>query len=242
MDAVGSRREARWFSARRLRRLLTNTLIFVGVALLVWTFVVWRWNDPVTSLYTRYEQHKLVAVHEQIVRSYRPKRVIQTSSPAAEAAAISSYARKLRAGAAPGAPIGKIVVPRLGLSMLLVNGTDHDSLRRGPGRDERSFMPGQGELIYIAGHRTTYLAPFANIDKLKVGDPVTLEMPYGTFVYKITGHEIVDAHDLTVLQSHHREVLALQACHPRFFATQRYIAWARPVKVILPGGKSYTPR
>ena len=74
-----------------------------------------------------------------------------------------------------------------------------------------------------------------------MGDRVTLEMPYGTFVYAITGHEIVDAHDLAVLDSHHREVVALQACHPRFFATHRFIAWARPVRVILPSGKTYTP-
>ena len=102
-------------------------------------------------------------------------------------------------------------------------------------------MPGQGELVYIAGHRTTYLAPFANIDKLKVGDRVTLEMPYGTFVYAITGHEIVDAHDLAVLDSHHREVVALQACHPRFFATHRFIAWAKSVLVTLTDGSSYKP-
>jgi sortase A len=236
MDATDSTREAgssggaTWSAGRRrwLRRLIYRIPLFVGLALLVWTFVVWRWNDPFTSLYTRYEQHKLEAVHDEIVRTYRPTR-IRTSSPAAEAEAVSRYARRLRAGAARGAPIGRIVVPRLGLSMLLVNGTDRDSLRRGPGRDERTFMPGQGELVYIAGHRTTYLAPFANIDKLKAGDRVTLEMPYGSFVYVITGHEIVDAHNLSVLRSHHREVVALQACHPRFFATQRYIAWARPV-------------
>ena len=52
----------------------------------------------------------------------------------------------------------------MGLNMILVNGTDHDTLKKGPGRDLRTFMPGENRLVYIAGHRTTYLAPFSHID------------------------------------------------------------------------------
>ena len=72
-------------------------------------------------------------------------------------------------------------MPRLGLNMVFVNGTDTATLKKGPGRDPRTYMPGEGELIYIAGHRTTYLAPFARIDTLRPGDRVTLRVPYGTF-------------------------------------------------------------
>lgn len=125
--------------------------------------------------------------------------------------------------------------------MLFVNGTGHEDLKKGPGRDERTYMPGQGQLIYIAGHRTTYGAPLAHIDRLKAGDRITLEMPYGTFSYSVTGHQIVDDQDLSVLRSRGREVVALQACHPRFFATQRYIVWAKPVTVTPPGGLPYRP-
>ena len=64
-------------------------------------------------------------------------------------------------------------------------------------------------------------------------------MPYGTFQYAITRHVIVKADDLAVLRSHGRELLALQACHPRFFATHRYIAYARLVRFSLPGGRSF---
>jgi sortase A len=76
---------------------------------------------------------------------------------------------------------------------------------------------------------------------MKVGDRVTLKMPYATIVYSVTGHVIVDAHDLSVLRTHGTEVLALQACHPRFFATHRYIVWAKPIKVTLRNGKSFAP-
>jgi sortase A len=102
-------------------------------------------------------------------------------------------------------------------------------------------MPGEGQLVYIAGHRTTYLAPFAHIERMRSGDPVTLEVPYGTFRYRVFRHEIVDANDLAVLRSHGRDVVALQACHPRFFATERYIAWARLVRVEPRGGSAFTP-
>jgi sortase A len=100
-------------------------------------------------------------------------------------------------------------------------------------------MPGEGRLVYIAGHRTTYLAPFAHIDSLRRGDRITLEMPYATFVYVVTREIVVPAKDLSVLRPGHRELLALQACHPRFFATHRYIVDAMLASVTPAGGETY---
>ena len=125
--------------------------------------------------------------------------------------------------------------------MILVNGTDHDSLKKGPGRDLRTYMPGEGQLIYIAGHRTTYLAPFAHIDSMRRGDLVTLEVPYATFVYRVFRKKIVPSDDLAVLHSQGREVVALQACHPRFFATNRYIVWGRLMRIEPRGAAAFTP-
>jgi LPXTG-site transpeptidase (sortase) family protein len=65
-------------------------------------------------------------------------------------------------------------------------------------------------------------------------------VPYGTFEYEVTGHRIVPADDLSVLKSHHREQLILQACHPRFFATHRYLAYAKLVKVSPRRGQPYS--
>jgi len=61
--------------------------------------------------------------------------------------------------------------------MVVVNGTDEESLKKGPGRDPRSSMPGQGQLVYIAGHRTTYLAPFSHIDAIRKSDRITAYAP-----------------------------------------------------------------
>jgi sortase A len=116
--------------------------------------------------------------------------------------------------------------------MIFLDGTDESSLEKGPGRDLQTYMPGENRLVYIAGHRTTFLAPFSEINELRAGDKITLELPYATFVYRVTHHIIVLADDEAVLRSGHSELLALQACHPRFFATHRYIVYAKPVEVI----------
>ena len=97
-------------------------------------------------------------------------------------------------------------------------------------------MPGERELVYIAGHRTTYGAPFSDIDKLGNGDSISVELPYGSVEYEVTDHRVVDDNDLSVLTSHGREELVLQACHPRFFASQRYLVYARPIAVEQPRG------
>ena len=230
---------------RRAVRFAGTALTGVGVLLLVWAFVTWQWGDPVTSLYTRWEQRKLESRYEKVARSFTPAatptRSTGRATPAQSAkekararARIRANARVFRKAVDAGQPIGRIKVPRLGLNMLVVAGTDHDSLKKGPGWDERTFMPGQGELTYIAGHRTTYGAPFAHIDRLDEGDVVELDLPYGSFRYRVTRSVIVPANDLARLESSGREVLALQACHPRFSASQRYIVYAKPVRVTEP--------
>jgi sortase A len=226
---------------RRFRRTFGSALIVLGVLVLAWTVVVWRWNDPFTSVYTRWQQHKLADEYTALTARYHGHRVSPRASTVAAASVIRADARRFRVHATQGDAIGRIVVPRLDLDMVLVNGTDTATLRTGPGRDPRTYMPGEGELVYIAGHRTTYLAPFARIDELRPGDPVTLQVPYGTFEYTVTGHRIVESDDLSVLRSHHRDVVALQACHPRFFATHRYIVWAKLVRVTPRDGTAYVP-
>jgi sortase A len=223
----------------RLVRIFGSALIVAGVLVLAWTLVVWRWNDPITSIYTRWQQHELTDEYVSLDARYHGHRVPQRASLAVAERMIATDARRFRRSAAQGAAIGRIVVPRLDLSMVLVNGTDTASLKKGPGRDARTSMPGQGELVYIAGHRTTYLAPFARIDQMQPGDAITLRMPYGTFEYRVTGHQIVGSHALWVLKTHHRDVVALQACHPRFFATHRYIVWAKLARVTPRDGRPY---
>ena len=237
---IALRRESGSGSVRRAFRILGTVLIAAGVLALAWTLTVWLWQDPVTALYTRYEQHTLSkALTREFADTRNLPRASRKSSIAAERRAVAAAAGRYRRSARTGQAIGRIEVRRLGLRMVVVNGTDEASLRKGPGRDGRTFMPGQGELVYIAGHRTTYLAPFSHIERLRAGDRITLEMPYATFVYAVTGHRIVAADDVSVLRSRGREQLELQACHPRFFATHRYIADARLIRVDPRSGRPF---
>jgi sortase A len=222
---------------RRATRILGTVLVVAGALTLVWALVVWRWQDPFTALYTKWRQHQLTAQYDKRVREFRAP--IVHSSLAAERRSIAREAYRYRLSSTTGEAIGRIRVPRMGVNMILVNGTDHETLKKGPGRDQRTFMPGENRLIYIAGHRTTYLAPFSHIDSLRPGDRVTIEVPYGTFIYSVTHHRIVKSTDLSVLRSPRYEVVELQACHPRFFATHRYIAYARLIRVEPRGATPY---
>jgi sortase A len=223
---------------RRVARITGTLMMVAGVLTLAWAVVVWRWEDPFTALYTHWQQGKLSATLNHEFATYHPARVDRTDL-AAERRAVSTDARTYRRTAKTGQAIGRIVIGRIGLKMVLVNGTDHETLKKGPGRDARSYMPGQDRLVYIAGHRTTYLAPFSHIDAIRDGDFIRLEMPYATFVYRAFMHRIVTANDMSVLRSPNHEVLELQACHPRFFATHRYIVYAKLVSVLPRGGVPY---
>jgi sortase A len=225
--------------ARRVARVTGALMMVAGVLTLGWAVLVWQWQDPFTAAYTHWKQHELTQSLDRQFAEYSPVPV-KTGDLAAERTAIAADARRFRRQAKTGQAIGRIVIGRIGLNMVVVNGTDHDTLMKGPGRDARSYMPGQNRLIYIAGHRTTYLAPFSHIDSIRAGDYIRLEMPYATFVYRATKHRIVTATDLSVLRSPKHEELELQACHPRFFATHRYIVYAKLVSVRPRDGVPYT--
>jgi sortase A len=222
---------------RRGIRLLGTLLAVAGALTLVWALLVWQWQDPFTGLYTKWKQRQLASQYDKRTRTFEP--TISGDTQAAERKSIAREAKRYRKSSRRGEVIGRLRVPRMGVNMLLVNGTDHDTLKKGPGRDERTFMPGENRLVYIAGHRTTYLAPFSHIDRLRSGDRVTIQVPYGNFIYAVTRHRIVKSTDLSVLRSPRHEVVELQACHPRFFASHRYIAYAKLLRVEPRGAKPY---
>lgn len=231
---------------RRLLRVTGSLLIVAGVLMLAWAFVVWRWEDPFTRLYTAREQRELETSYETRLAEYEREASpvpgasagMERTTPRVPVAWLRAAARRYRSASEHGDALGHLRIPRLDVDMVFVNGTDSRTLKRGPGRyaGRGSYMPGEGHLVYVAGHRTTYSAPFSDIDDLERGDRVVVELPYATLEYRVTQHEIVRADELRVLRSRGREVLALQACHPRFFASHRYIVYARPVRVTTASG------
>jgi sortase A len=225
---------------RRAARLLGTLLIAAGALTLVWVVVVWRWEDPFTALYTHFQQSRLAHSYERRAGAFHPRAV--HGNLASMERAVAAEARAYRRSLHTGDPVGRLKIGRVGLNMIVVQGTDHDTLEEGPGHYEPSALPGSGHLVYVAGHRTTYLAPFAYIDTIRVGDSISFAVPYGTFTYRVTRHYVVADDRLAVLKDRGREILRLQACHPRFFATHRYIVDAKLVGVTPRGGAQYTPR
>ncbi len=223
---------------RLFGRIFGLLLIVAGVLTLVWVVVVWQWQDPFTALYTHVQQNRLAHSYERRVHAYHPKPTHGKDLAAVEVQ-IAAEARAYQHMLHTGDPIGRLKIGRIGLKMVVVQGTDHETLKKGPGHYVQSALPGEGHLIYVAGHRTTYLAPFAHINDIKVGDYITFSLPYATFTYRVQRHYIVRSDQLSVLQDHGREILRLQACHPRFFATHRYIVDATLTAITPTDGETF---
>jgi sortase A len=225
---------------RRVLRIAGTAMAAAGLLAAGWALTVWQWQDPFTALYTSHQQQNLETEYRRSEAAYVPPMRVEPSVPVPiQMRRIRRAAARYRMQLERGDAVGRLHVPQLGLDAIVVEGTDSATLTKGPGRYVKSYVPGEGELIYIAGHRTTYGAPLARIDQLRKGDEVRLEVPYGTFVYRVSSHVIVPASDVERLESSGREEIALQACHPRFFASERYIVYARPVSVKPRGGSVY---
>jgi sortase A len=95
-------------------------------------------------------------------------------------------------------------------------------------------LPGERGTVAIAGHRTTYGAPFRDIDQLKRGQHIIMSMPYGRFVYRVEKTQIVDDSALWITDPVGYDRLVLSACHPLYSAAQRLVAFARLVKRLPP--------
>ncbi len=149
--------------------------------------------------------------------------------------ATEQEAKAYRATLKDGEPIGRIEIPRIGLNMVVVEGTDTSDLEKGPGHYDAASgrstgLPGMGGVIGIAGHRTTFLHPFREINELQAGDVITLVMPYGTFTYRVYRHEVVSSTDWSILNRTPFEEIVLSACHPLYSATHRWVVFARLVR------------
>jgi sortase A len=140
---------------------------------------------------------------------------------------IAFFAQRLRQTARAGQPVGRIRIPRIGADFVVVAGTDEASLKKGPGIYSGNAVPGLRGTVGIAGHRTTYLAPFRRINELAGGDRITLEMPYGLFSYTVVRQKIVSPKDVSVLQQAPYDQVVLTACNPLYSAAQRIVVFAR---------------
>ncbi|MGD9704220.1 MAG: class E sortase [Acidimicrobiia bacterium] len=126
-----------------------------------------------------------------------------------------------------GGALGKIEIPEIDMSGVIVAGVRTEDLKKGIGHYPDTPLPGQAGNAAIAGHRTTYGAPFYRIDELEVGDEIKVTTLQGAFVYRVTGQSIVAPSDYSVVADQPGKVmLTLTSCHPRYSARQRIIVTA----------------
>jgi sortase A len=137
----------------------------------------------------------------------------------------------------PGDAIARLTIPTIDSDFIMVQGVDLKWLQEGPGHFPQTPLPGQPGNAAVAGHRTTYKAPFNRLDELAPGDRITVQTLQGTFTYAVdaqidpkdgtsTGHVIVSSDDLSILDQKGVNRLTLMACHPKFSAAQRIVVTA----------------
>jgi sortase A len=188
---------------RVVLRFVASVMMVSGLLLISDAVITLAWQEPVSAYFSERQQVKL-----EKALIHPPDRVVEKKP-------------------LPGDAIGKILMPAIGVSEYVVEGTDADNLRKGPGHYPDTPLPGQHGTSAIAGHRTTYGAPFRKLDKLKKGDRIVAELPYGTFVYRVDRTQIVDDSALWVTRKVGHDQLVLTACHPLYSAAQRIVAFAR---------------
>jgi sortase A len=215
----------------RWRRRLAITMIVVATLLLAEAGITLAWKEPFTAFMAARAQASLnKQLHKLDAQTLTPAQQRHFASigdaDARAKASMAALAQHERINVATGDALGTIAIPKIGVDYVFVQGTDAASLRKGPGRYIETHLPGQGQPVGIAGHRTSYEAPFRNVDDLKAGDPITVKMPYGVFTYVVDSHRIVPSGYQGAFSSVHGETLVLSACHPLYSATERILVYA----------------
>ncbi|MCW3000501.1 MAG: class sortase [Solirubrobacterales bacterium] len=206
------------------------------------------WQEPLTAIVAARAQHGLreewaQREHDWAVRAPSRQALLRPSAsvPAAPVIATPGRPRRPPPTARPraGHAAAKLTIPRIGLRRIVVRGTSSSALRRGPGLYEELAWPGRGRVSAIAGHRTTWGAPFRRLDALRAGDRIVLELPGQVLRYRVQQTRVVDPGDRSVLEPGRGTTLVLTACDPPGSARHRIAVRAvlrqRVGRVVRPG-------
>ncbi len=217
--------------------MLSKALGFIGrafiiVGLFILGFVAFQlWG---TSLEESRNQAELT---DQLATDVRSSADVSDGDAGALADALAESLAQQDPATAPatpapaeGEPVGVIQIPKIGLERVIVQGVSKADLKKGPGHYPGTPLPGQAGNSGIAGHRTTYGAPFNRIDELVPGDDITITTAQGRFVYKVikapdsdAAPYVVKPTDVSVLDDKGDNRITLTACHPEYSAKQRII-------------------
>jgi len=248
-EALFTTRPQRRRTSRRVWRVLSIVLILVGTLALIDAGVTLVWQEPFSALYAKFRQDHLSGTLRAVERATpTPVERRALASLPDERRRVAFLASELQRHAGDGSAVGRIVIPRIDASYVVVKGTDTSDLESGPGIYPETNFPGVEGTTAIAGHRTTYLAPFRDINELSPGNHIFLDMPYAHFTYTVIGQRVVLPTDVSAAVSRVGYTrLVLSACTPLFSAEKRLLVYARLTKTVpvgaarVLGGRVYQP-
>jgi sortase A len=221
-------------ASRRAWRALSIAMIVLGTLALVDAGVTLVWQEPFSALYAKFRQDHLngtLRAAERAAPTAVERRAL--ASLPDERRRVAFLAGELQRHAGNGSAVGRIVIPKIDASYVVVKGTDTSDLESGPGIYSETNFPGVAGTTAIAGHRTTYLAPFRDINSLHPGNHILLNMPYAHFTYTVIGQRVVLPTDVSAAVSNVGYTrLVLSACTPLFSAEKRLLIYARLTKTV----------
>jgi sortase A len=243
-----------------IARLSGTTLISTGIGLLLFVFITITWGDPITGWQNMGQQDHLKSeLHNEVdVPGEYTASTTSSLDPRLTRLLAASFRKSIHEGDAA----GLMIIPKIHFRRYIVKGANPPDLAEGPGIYDQTGFPGSGDPVAIAGHRTTHGAPFLNIDQLKPGDLIYINMPYAKFTYEVTHTRIITPEDWSIVyvgqgeaskaaQQHvlslwehglpcpHGtcEHLVMTACNPKYSAAQRIAVFSRLVEVNLKRGE-----
>jgi sortase A len=218
--------------ARDWLRRVSTVLMISGFLLLADAGLTIVWQEPVSAAYAWFNQGELEDQLAQLELKLDDGGLSEVERQALEdletdELRIAYLARRLERQTDAGEAVGRLDLPSIEKDFVVVHGSDTEALRKGPGLYDATRFPGVPGTTAIAGHRTTYGAPFNELDALEEGDTVTVTMPYAEFEYSVERTEIVEPTATEVIDPVSFDRLVLSACHPLYSAAQRIVVFAK---------------
>ena len=201
-------------------------LLLAGVLLLAEALVTLAWQEPFSAWQASRQQSELSAKLREAESAALAAPARFVSDRGRETSTPALLAQRHRRDTDAGDPLGRLRIPSLGVKFVWVEGANPGQLEKGPGHYAGTALPGERGTVGVAGHRTTYLAPFRDIDRLRKGDDVVLQMPYGRFRYEVEGSIVVSPTNTRSLRTVGHDRLVLTTCHPLFSAAKRLVVTA----------------
>jgi sortase A len=216
---------------RRLIRRASSVLLIVGGLVLSYPF----WSGAYAWVHQGRIDRELVVETRRFEQAMADQ-IADIARLRSRAMRLQRLAEAFAERLVVGRPLGRLTIARIGLDTPVLAGArrplslardiDQDLLRLAPVHYGLTPLPGAGRPFAVAGHRTTYGAPFLHVNDLKPGDRIVVTTPYARLRYSVAKKTVVKPSNVTVLYDRGYD-LVLTTCHPPYSARSRLIIWGR---------------